>query len=420
MANDWFFLSYAKLDLRADSSIAIRQLYADLDQEVRRKNNIKEGKAGFFDEYAIEQGDHWPDALAQALISCRVLVCVYSRAYFLSDYCGKEWAVFTSRLNPAPGKGRPILPVLLDPPSELLPLPKALEDIQYTDAQYPAIYRENGLRYLLNRRSVELQDAYRSLLDALVARVIQQATKKPAPRLASVPDMKSVRSAFVPSIGQSPAVHNSPATGGPRYADFVFVAAKRQEIQPLNRSVDNYGEEGEVDWKPYLPGFKLDQEVALIAQEVATKEGFRYNRFEVGGSLIQMLEEAQHRNQIVILVVDTWTLQLPRYRELMEKYDKINLWNSGAVVTWNLEDTDTVRYQTTLKKNVRMVFLNKASFRLPQFIDHSGPPEAFAKTLSVLLQKLRSQIIENSQVLREGKQEDGSTIPGIQGPGESA
>jgi hypothetical protein len=37
-----------------------------------------------------------------------------------------------------------------------------------------------------------------------------------------------------------------------------------------------------------------------------------------------------------------------------------------------------------------------------------------------LLQKLRSQIIENSQVLREGKQEDGSTIPGIQGPGESA
>src|SRR5947209_7369141 len=136
MGNDWFFLSYAKLDLELDPIRSIHHLYVDVDNEIRRKKVIKEGQAGFFDENSIQQGDRWPTALSQALISCRVLVCIYSSAYFASEYCGKEWALFFSRLEPMVSKELPILPILLDPPSDL-PLPEVLADIQYKDGAYP-------------------------------------------------------------------------------------------------------------------------------------------------------------------------------------------------------------------------------------------------------------------------------------------
>jgi hypothetical protein len=60
---------------------------------------------------------------------------------------------------------RLILPVLLDAPQDLPQLPPAVEHIQFFDDQYPAVYREEGLLYLLRRNSPELHDKYRDFLN---------------------------------------------------------------------------------------------------------------------------------------------------------------------------------------------------------------------------------------------------------------
>src|SRR6516165_1463046 len=90
----YFFLSHARIDRDNDSAHVLVKLYEDLDREICRKENIREGVAGFFDRTGIQQGTNWAHELNEALRTCRVLLCVYSKAYFDSDYCGREWAIF--------------------------------------------------------------------------------------------------------------------------------------------------------------------------------------------------------------------------------------------------------------------------------------------------------------------------------------
>jgi TIR domain-containing protein len=140
MSEPWYFLSYARLDLVNDPFKCIKKFYEDLDKEVRRVKVIDEGVAGFFDGLSLQQGSDWPVALVEALSSCRVLICMYSPAFFDSEYCGREWQIFNSRF-PAEGPRPPlILPVLLSPPEELATIPPALKNIQYVDDRYPSDY----------------------------------------------------------------------------------------------------------------------------------------------------------------------------------------------------------------------------------------------------------------------------------------
>jgi hypothetical protein len=40
------------------------------------------------------QGHEWPWRLSNALATCSVFVPLYSRRYFKSEHCGKEWFAF--------------------------------------------------------------------------------------------------------------------------------------------------------------------------------------------------------------------------------------------------------------------------------------------------------------------------------------
>jgi FxsC-like protein len=400
---DCYFLSYARIDLDEDPNGCVRRFYDDLDQQVRRRLVLKGKCGGFFDSQSTQLGERWPDALGNALRTSRAFISLYSRGYFSSEYCGKEWAVFHSRAQSfeASQKKAPLLflPILFDPPEDLQPLPPALAKIQYIQDDYPEDYRENGLRYIMVRESKK--DIYQNFLDILVRRLLRVIETWKLPELAELPDLTEVTSAFhapPPQPGKDPNALCAEGAG-PNCVDFVYVAARRSEVQPIKTRIEAYGEDGGMDWKPYWP--ELPDEIALLAQEVATKERFLCQPVSLISDLPMRIREAQKKKRIVVLLADTWTLRLPFYREMMRKYDELEFWNSCVLIAWNQKDEDTAVHHDTLREAVRVAFINKSRSRDERrFIDGVDSPESLRKYLGVALQKIKLEIIEISEDLR--------------------
>src|SRR5215475_11799851 len=104
MNNYYYFLSYARSDLDLDKYNCIRRFCKDLEEEVRRLKGPVPGKICFFDGEDIEPGNKWPDTLSEALCTSRVFVPIYSPTYFTKDYCGREWKLFSDRVEAYKGQ----------------------------------------------------------------------------------------------------------------------------------------------------------------------------------------------------------------------------------------------------------------------------------------------------------------------------
>lgn len=63
---------------------------------------------GFFDQRDLELGEDWDAAIVDALQTCKTFIAMASPACFRSEYCGKEWRLFSDRLT-ALGAPRPPL-----------------------------------------------------------------------------------------------------------------------------------------------------------------------------------------------------------------------------------------------------------------------------------------------------------------------
>src|SRR5258706_10337779 len=102
----WFFLSYARRDAKGDNGNEnpwFQKFSSDLAQQVGTAFGlpaaIPNKDIEFYDRESIPAGSDWDKDLAEALQSSKVLVCLYSPAYFNSVYCGKEFTVFNSRVR---------------------------------------------------------------------------------------------------------------------------------------------------------------------------------------------------------------------------------------------------------------------------------------------------------------------------------
>src|SRR5262249_41487830 len=139
----YFFFSYARLD-GIEAGGYLDAFVEDLEKEIGFLTGAPPSGLGFRDTTQIEPGNRWPDALAEALRSCRVFLALYSRSYFKSDYCGKEWQAFRQRCagySAATGtRDLPplIVPILWAPARqwEDLTLPPEVGQIQYFHQEY--------------------------------------------------------------------------------------------------------------------------------------------------------------------------------------------------------------------------------------------------------------------------------------------
>src|SRR5262249_27969233 len=140
---------------------------------------------------------------------------------------------------------------------------------------------------------------------------------------------------------------------GPNSAQFVYVVGSRGEVQECRQHVDAYGEKPAQTWKPYYP--PASDLAAEVAWRAVAREKLDYEEAPLDGKLLDRILEAKQKNKVVVLLVDAWTLQLTKYRNLMKDYRELmkssmltdasepNLpRNCIVVVPWNEQDPETI------------------------------------------------------------------------------
>ncbi|MFY1675190.1 TIR-like protein FxsC [Plantactinospora sp. WMMB334] len=194
----YFFLSYAHGG--RDDQARVQRFFADLSTEIAMLTGEDVGtQVGFHDGGALRLGDHWPRQLFEALCRAQTMIALFSPRYFRSDFCGREWAVFSARIRrweqPAGPRQARLIPIFWVP----TPVPDFLDHIQHHDPRLGAAYEREGLRELL-REDGRDYDRFVLALARLVCEAVQQDRRLPEvdPRSGAEADLRAVSSAFHP------------------------------------------------------------------------------------------------------------------------------------------------------------------------------------------------------------------------------
>ena len=236
-----FFLSHLR-GLQQDAFLSL--FYKDLSETVIALLKVRpapDTRVGFYD-YQMPLGSEWDPALAEALQTSNVFIPLYSPAYFNSEFCGKEFALFLSRLaGMAAGPGSaapPLVKPIVWTPFEAADVPKSVARFQYTVGSPDNPVFKLGLRRVIKQRNM-YQSAYDDFVEALADDIVKlgESHGEKLPRVPDVP-LSVVPNVFTATNGAQPSPKLSSPPRGPKLVKFVFVAAKPDEIAPLQGTAD--------------------------------------------------------------------------------------------------------------------------------------------------------------------------------------
>jgi len=404
----YFFLSYA----RGDDDLFVRNFFRDLSSEVRSHAGLgATEEVGFFDAHSLEVGAAWSIRLVRALSQCRSFVALCSPRYFVSEPCGKEWAVFAERLldyeRQRSQQATALLPLLWLPPRRVPPVVAAL---QYDNDELPEAYRRNGLRQLM--RLQRHRDSYLELVSELASQIVETADSLRLPAQQVDLDFDAIPSVFHASgtATQPRRVNSTPVPRAeehrPQYVHFVIAAPSRAdlasgELATVRTSQEYYGD-SPLEWRPYQP--KLATSILRYARAIAAQRSFESGFADIS-SLGDQLASAMRNNQIVILIVDAWVTRLPGHRQVLaqcDDYDRQSQDSTIAVmVASNADDGETQLNWRQLADSVRAIFRSRAvngddvMFR-PSILTH----DSFNADLQVVLEVARNRIFVKGTVFR--------------------
>ena len=421
MPDDYqFFLSYA----RVDRDNYLDRFFEDLAAEVRRQvplpSSVQASEVGFKDDRAIEVGEEWDEALVDGLQSARVFVPILTPGNVSSDNCGRELAVFLARLGASSGTAKKrsalVLPVLWDRPSRVR-IPPVLKKFQLTHAELGATYAEKGLRYLARRSSSDPE--YLDFIEEFADRLVQ-AREIVLPKLQSRPHWAVTLSAY----SENP--HGATAAGAPwapageagaimtvPTANFAFVAGRPEEVAGVRAHTEGYSREG-AGWRPFVPSNRAM--VSSLAQITAGKEDLYFKTIEVDDTLVERMRAAENNGEIVVLVVDPWTVKLGSYHAQLGSVDESQFVNYGVLVLVNTEDPESYRESEVLREDVRQA-LRKTYVANPSYIRESiGNAEQFEREVVAAIGDARRRMAQLGEV-RPWNGAAMRPIPVIDGPG---
>jgi FxsC-like protein len=395
----YFFLSYA----RGDDDEYVERFFHDLCAEVRVLTGLsREVPVGFLDNHSIGLGQPWQATLVDALSSCHAFLALCSPAYFFSEPCGKEWAIFEERSQRDEVAKGPA-------PSALIPLawvsPRRMREPaqtrQYSSDILGDAYTKGGLRQLL--RLQRNRDEYLEFVSA-IAELIVQAGESPVPPPVERPDFDRTSSVFhrtpPPTVTVTeeggPTIDGAPVTVGSDHVYFVIAAPSAAEAANIRTDVRYYGGHPE-DWTPYRP--ELEQPLGQHATRVAAgrRLGAALATIEQLDRCIQL---ARQHNQVVVVLIDAWSTRLERSRALLKQYDERNEPTTAVLVPWSHTDAETQRNGPTLTESLRQTLANNCLrddvlFR-PRVLTH----EAFGADLSVVLEVARNRVFARGNPYR--------------------
>lgn len=419
----WFFLSYARENL----TDYLKKFYEDLNTTISHLTAPKEGNRGFFDTSDIGVGQQWSHELIAALQNCRVFVPLYSPAYFTSEWCGKEWQFFSerqaaasARLEPSSSRPTLIMPVLWVPETKLpSPLPEAVSAVQYKQSDLGNQYTKLGLYHLMTIN--KHNDDYHEFVNQFADRLIEAARAHILPPLLQPRPIEKIESAFHRRWSEVAESAGDDVKVGTSFVQFVFVAGRRKELKTLRTKLDPYGEEGGHDWHPYLPEVK--DRVGLISQRLACGEDLTSDFMQLDDNIIMRIKEAQRLNKIVVILVDTWTLDLEQYKKPMLAYDDRKFINCVVIVSWNNRDDElTGTMRSRLFNNMRFIFSNHCINPEPNCFLEISSHDELQRVLPTVLNQARARLSVKAEVVKKAEGDQAISKPSIStyGGGASA
>lgn len=404
-----FFLSYT----RANNDVFLKKFFADLSDVVRELRGDPTGReVGFFDQQDLELGEDWDASLVEALQTSKVIVPVFSPAYFKSEYCGRELALFRQRCVAAVATGQP-LPPLIKPVIWVAPregnIPAALGAGQYTLGDPQGLQNTKGLKHILKRLG-DLQTKYNDLVEDLAQQIVRAGDSHPIARLPSVPRLGEVRPLFPQAAAAAvgPTVVGLPPPGGapplppvgPKHVRFVFVAADPGRFGQARRR-DDYLMSGGADWKPYFPGnqtriHRFVQNVVASDELDFTSDELRFDQNILGEIL-----KAWDQRQIVVLIVDGWSLHWdPQVRTLLSQLDQRIDYHWCVLIPHNEDDPDSAALRPQINATISQTFDRHANLiRNPIFFrDGIKNPDDLRAALRSVLTSLKEEIRKRAPV----------------------
>ncbi|MGZ5131574.1 MAG: TIR-like protein FxsC [Caldimonas sp.] len=405
-----FFFSYT----RGNNDLYLKKFFTDLSEEVRNRRGLPAGtEVGFFDQRNLELGEDWDAALVEALQSCKVMIAIASPGYWTSEYCGKEWAVFRARLAQAAGPGAK-LPPLLKPvvwlPFAFDTLPAAVAGGQLTFGDPHATHNVEGLRYLLKRID-EQRSAYEDVVESLAKEIIKAADQHPLPPLAAVPRLGQIAAAFPAKAAPAAAAAGGaapaplPSPSGPKHVAFIYVAAHPQAFGAA-RKAEPYVDVGGPDWKPFYP--VSTTRVHRFVQSVVAGDDldFTSEALPFGANLIDRIDEAWRQRQIVVLIVDPWSLHwdaqraTPEYQTLLKALDSRLDYHWCVLVPWNESDAEAMADRAAITATVRDTFDRHANLAPNPMFYRDGIKNAdeLRTALGDVLTRLKEEIKKRAPV----------------------
>lgn len=376
-AAPYFFLSYAHTPRQegypGDPDIWVVNLFQDLCSHIMQLTNLPPGARPGFMDRELRTASDWPAPFAQALATCRVFVPLYSRRYFDSEQCGKEWFAFSRRaLNHAAraGPSEAIIPALWVPVAPAL-LPEPAKSIRFDHSQLGDRYSTHGFYGII--KLTRYRGEYEEAVYELARRIVHVAqTTRIEPEQPA--DSKSLESAFGSADQSKP---------GERRMRITVVAPDISDL-PDGRSDYHYGRNAR-NWNPYRP--ESVRALADHAADLVRNLGYVPEVGDLNEHLDALLGSEQVCGPAVLLV-DPWATRQAEYREKLRRIDFLrNAWVQ-VVVPWNRKDTELLGAEPSLRQGLDTALKEKlAAGRVDCRIAVNGVPslEEFSMVLPVVV-----------------------------------
>jgi FxsC-like protein len=418
----YFFFSYACANAQGEADAYVSKFFEDLEFEIQQKAQPPvRGQIGFRDWDNIGTGDNLPQKLIDALRTCKVFVPLYSPLYFTREACGKEWHAFTERLSKhAKTSANPEeLPPLIMPvwwvPVDLQKygLPTSIKSLKYTydhlgqEYEFGGRYKDEGLLQLL-----QLDDAdYKKFVTRFAKRMRDVCN---AHTLADAQALvwDGLPNAFQPAA----AAPTTPAPAGPGHVEFLIAAGCAPQFAHVPARQACYGDRPE-NWRPYHPQFV--KRIGPLVQATAADADLTSLLVDVGPGLRDRLKQAKSKQNIVVLIVDPWSLDVASIADHLGEYDELDLWNCTAFVAWNDDDPETQQKRPELKQRIVEIFENKTApgHGTNTFRDDVNSLKKLEGDLAEALVQIQQRIVERGKVMRKAEGEHDIAMSQVQGPG---
>jgi FxsC-like protein len=328
----YFFLSYARTPKRdpADKENPdrwVHKLYKDLCNAILQMTDVLPAEAGFMDT-ENKLGAEWSPELMTAIKNCRVFVPLYSRRYFESDNCGREWFAFARREVNHRARGGErvdaIVPALwtrLDRDK----IPAVAQTYQYAHPDLGERYCADGFYGIIKLRNYRAD--YQRAVHRLAERIIELGDKSVAHADHDVQrmerkDFESLQSAFGPTSARR-------TTDGKLR---ISVLAHDTSTLPPGRARDYYGDTPH-SWSPYQPGYP--QPVAEYALDLAQK------CLDCDPVIEAFEPGALNGDRTVppaICLVDAWVVISDAHHERLRQLNELAVPWLSVLVPWSSDD----------------------------------------------------------------------------------